>query len=74
MRLHPFVAVFLTLWLAVVGAVFALAVSRMNQVPAGVVVTAGMFAFGLGLAYFCFYPEARKARRILEEAIGASSA
>ncbi len=74
MRLHPFVAVFLTLWLAGVGAGLAFAVSRMKQVSVGVVVPAGMFVFGLGLAYFGFYPEARKARRILEEAIGASSA
>jgi len=69
MYLHPFVAAFMLLWLgtAGVGAFVVITNQRESTVPA--LVLTAMFLFGVALVVGCFYPEAYKARRLLDQGI-----
>jgi hypothetical protein len=74
MRLHPFVAVFICFWLLVVGAGAFAAFSNSSNDPAFSLIPIGMFVFGVALTLVGFYPEAYKARRLLENTIRGTSA
>jgi hypothetical protein len=74
MYLHPLVGVFMLIWLGGVG-LGALAVSTAGQ--AGTVPTLVpffMLVFGVALTLGGFYPEAIKARRLLEQGLGVAGA
>ncbi|WP_153067366.1 hypothetical protein [Steroidobacter cummioxidans] len=73
MYLHPVVLVFMLFWLGGVG-LGAAAVLRQGDGGVGTLVPMGMFAFGVALTLGGFYPEAIKARRLLEQHIGQASA
>jgi hypothetical protein len=73
MSMHPFIAAFTAFWLGMVATGFVAALRGVQGDPRPALITAGMFAFGLGLAAVCFYAEARKARRILEEGVRGRS-
>src|SRR5262245_58927278 len=73
MYLHPFVLVFMLFWLGAVG-VGAVAAFRQADVGAVSLVPDGMFVFGVVLTIGGFYPEAIKARRLLEQHIRQASA
>jgi hypothetical protein len=70
--IHPFVAAFMAVWFGGVGFAFVVSVMHMNGDISGPLLASGMLAFGVGLTAICFYPEAHKARRILEDTLGAS--
>jgi len=70
MNLHPFVIGFMILWLGLVGIAAIAALTAGSAVEA--LIPAGMFVFGVALVLGGFYPEAFKARRILEERIGGA--
>ncbi len=72
MYLHPLVGAFMLLWLGGIGSVAVSFVRRAETL--GAVFAAGMFMFGVALTLGCFYPEALKARRLLEECIRAGGA
>lgn len=71
MSLHPSVAVAMLFWLGAtgLGAVVAL---RQPVEGTPVLVPIGMFVFGVVLTLSGFYPEAIKARRLLEQHLGQS--
>jgi hypothetical protein len=71
MYLHPVVLVFMLFWLGGVG-LGAAAALREGDGGAGTLVPMGMFAFGVALTLGGFYPEAAKARRLLEQHIGGA--
>ena len=72
MSLHPFVLLFMLFWLGGVGyAAFAILNKGMTAEAA---IPLGMFLFGVALTLGGFYPEAIKARRLLEQHIGQISA
>ena len=71
MYLHPLVLVFMLFWLGLAGA--GAAATLRHGKPANALVPMGMCVFGVALTLGGFYPEALKARRILEEHIGKSS-
>jgi hypothetical protein len=73
MYLHPVVLVFILFWLAGVG-LGAVASPRQGDGGAWSLVPVGMFVFGVVLTLGGFYPEAIKARRLLEHHIGNPSA
>jgi hypothetical protein len=65
MYLHPFVLVFMLFWL---GGVAAGAVTLLGHGKGSeALIPLGMFFFGVALPLGGFYPEAIKARRILQE-------
>ena len=67
MYLHPLVILFMLFWLGGVGSAAASMLWRGKGTEA--LVPLGMFVFGLLMILGGFYPEAIKARRILEERI-----
>jgi|SRR2546428_13836372 len=68
LRLHRFVAVFMTLWIGgVLTGAIAFLLGRGNDPRALVAVPFGMALFGYGLTMGAFKTEARRARRLLEE-------
>lgn len=69
MYLHPLVALFVLFWLGAVGAGSLAAFSSQNGNTGLALIPAGMFLFGIVLTVGAFYPEALKARRILEQSI-----
>jgi len=73
MYLHPLVLVFMLFWLGGVG-LSAVASLRQGEEGASTLVAIGMFVFGVALTLGGFYPEAIKARRLLEQHIGSPSA
>jgi hypothetical protein len=73
MYLHPLVLVFMLFWLGGVG-VDAAAALRQGDAGAWTLVPMGMFVFGVALTLGGFYPEAIKARRLLEQHIGPTTA
>lgn len=73
MYLHPVVLVFMLFWLGGVG-LGAVAALRRGDGGAWTLVPIGMFVFGAALTLGGFYPEAIKARRLLEQHIGQASA
>ncbi len=66
MFLHPFVAVFVTFWLGMVG-FGALTIFSAGEVSS--LIPAGMFLFGVALVCGGFFSEAFKAKRILSDAL-----
>ena len=72
MHLHPAVGVFMVLWLGGVGvaAFDLLASAHGSAVPA--LIPLGMFVFGIALTAVGFYPEAFKARRLLEQCVSGA--
>ena len=68
MYLHPLVLAFLLFWLGGVG-LAAVAALRQGDGGAATLVPIGMFVFGVALTLGGFYPEAIKARRLLEQHI-----
>jgi hypothetical protein len=73
MYLHPLVLVFMLFWLGAVG-LGAVAALRQGDGGAVTLVPTGMFVFGVALTLGGFYPEAIKARRLLEQHVGQASA
>jgi hypothetical protein len=88
MHLHPFVAAFEVLWLSFTGffALIAVANSFAGFValrtrgdtggPDGLpaLIPLAMFVFGIALTCGAFFPEAMKAKRLLETAVGKRGA
>jgi hypothetical protein len=70
MYLHPLVAVFMLFWLGGIGAGALAAFNAQNGSIGPALIPAGMFLFGIVLTVGAFYPEAFKARRLLEQSIG----
>jgi hypothetical protein len=70
MYLHPLVALFVLFWLGAVGAGALAVFSAQNGNIGPALIPAGMFLFGIILTVGAFYPEAFKARRLLEQSIG----
>jgi hypothetical protein len=62
MFIHPLVAIFMMLWLGIVG---HNAFRGASDSP----IVWGMFVFGIALTVVGFAPEALKARRLLSEAM-----
>ena len=73
MSLHPLVLVFMLFWLGIVG-LGAAAALRRGEGGMGTLIPMGMFVFGVALTLGGFYPEAIKARRLLEQHFGQASA
>lgn len=74
MHLHPFVALFMLFWLGGVGSGMIAAVTSQSGNIGAALFPGGMFAFGIVLTAGGFYPEAFKARRLLEQSIGNAGA
>jgi hypothetical protein len=72
MYLHPLVAAFMLFWLGVVGIGALTAFITQRESIDSALIPAGMFLFGIALTVGGFYPEAFKARRLLEQGIGAA--
>jgi len=70
MHLHPFVLVFMLAWFGALGASALSALASHGPVLA--IVPGGLFIFGAVVMALGFYPEALKARRILEENLGTA--
>ena len=68
MNLHPLVLAFILFWLGGVGSA-AITMLRRGKASEALI-PLGMFAFGVALTLGGFYPEAIKARRILEKQLG----
>lgn len=66
MSLHPLVTIFMLFWLGGVG-LGGFAAAHAN--PKDALVPMGMFAFGIALTLGSFFPEAFKARRLLEQSL-----
>jgi hypothetical protein len=73
MHLHPLIAVVMALWLAITGLGTLIAVFSMQRGAEVSLVPSALLAFGVVLVAVGFYPEARKARRVLEQAIADAS-
>ena len=74
MYLRPAAAAFAVLWLGVAASALSSALDTrvLGDVPT--LVPIGMFIFGFLLVLGGFYPEAIKARRLLEKGLGLASA
>ncbi len=72
MSLHPAVAVFALVWLGAVG--FGALAAAGSTKPDASLFLLGMFLFGLALTLVGFFPEAFKARRLLEQNLAGVSA
>jgi uncharacterized membrane protein len=73
MFLHPVVAVFMLFWFGGVGAAVAAVASSRSSNTFSVLVPTFMLLFGVALTLGGFYPEARWARRLLEDHLSGSS-
>jgi hypothetical protein len=71
MTLHPAVTVFILFWLGVVG--FGAAVTAAHSNLQAALIPLGMFVFGVTLTLVGFFPEALKARRLLEQTLDISA-
>jgi hypothetical protein len=71
MSLHPLVTAFVLFWLGAVGSGAAVTTAHSNFQAA--LIPFGMFLFGIALTLGGFYPEALKARRLLEQNLGVSA-
>lgn len=75
MFLHPFMTIFMALWLYGIG---TLVVEFLSNPPPthrwAAVGPASLLVFGIALVCGGFFPEAIKARRLLEQALSRSSA
>jgi hypothetical protein len=69
MTLHPFVAAFMVVWLGAVGAGTIAALTASGSDSHAAFLPAGMFVFGVALTAGGFYPEAFKARHLLEHSV-----
>jgi len=70
MRMHLLVSLFMVIWFSgVASAIWASAFGSKLQSTAGLVAPIGMFAFGIFLVSLCFFPEAIKAKKIIEAAL-----
>lgn len=67
MHLHPVVAIFILFWLSAVGVGAFTAFYSEVGLPS--LIPLGMFIFGIALTAIGFYPEALKARKLLEKAL-----
>ena len=73
MHLHPLVAAFMVFWLGAVGVgAIGIFASQNGGSQSGLIPT-GMFMFGVVLTVGGFYPEAVKARHLLEQGIARSA-
>ncbi len=73
MFLHPFTAIFMTIWLSFVGHAVWQSLFQVEEPSiAAMLVPLGMFAFGVALTLGGFIPEAIKAKRLLVAAVGES--
>ncbi len=70
MHLHPLVALFVLFWLSAVGTGALAAFNSQNGNSGLALIPAGMFLFGIVLTVGAFYPEAFKARKLLEKSVG----
>jgi hypothetical protein len=67
MRIHIFVAMFMSIWFSGVGfAIWATTIGGKSHGTFSFGGPLGMFAFGIALVSFCFFPEAMKAKKIIE--------
>ncbi len=73
MHLHPVVFVFMLFWHVLIGFVAVIALMSPQCSFRTVGVPVGMFFFGIGLTASGFYPEAVKARRLLEQVLENTS-
>lgn len=71
LRLHPLTAVFMGIWLSIAAGFLLLALSGPDADGIRFVL-GGLFGFGILLVGLGFYPEAFKARRLLEQALQAA--
>ena len=69
MTLHPFVAIFMLFWLSFTGVGAWQAVNTSQGQDPTVLVPIGMFIFGIMLVTLGFFPEAIKARRLIENEV-----
>ena len=68
--IHPLVAVFLLIWFGGIGSTgFLLLFKQHISFATFDFMPLGMFIFGLTLTYFGFFPEALKAKHLIEEAV-----
>lgn len=72
MFLHPIVGAFMLFWLSGVGIAALTSFNTLHGTTSPVLVPLGMFVFGVALTLGGFYPEAVKARRLLEQGIGVA--
>ncbi|MBK4732957.1 hypothetical protein JJD41_24270 [Oxynema sp. CENA135] len=87
MKLHPFVMIFMLVWLSMVGQVpaiflmgilFALFTDQKEPIPLDLesylflLIPLGMFVFGCGLPLIGFWPEARKSKTFLIDLLATS--
>ncbi|WP_263770031.1 hypothetical protein [Propionivibrio soli] len=73
MNLHPLIAAFILFWLGAVGVGAVAAFMSESRSIQSVLIPAGMFMFGIVLTAGGFYPEAVKARRLLEQRIATGA-
>lgn len=70
MFMHPLVAVFMLFWLSGVGSIGVLMLFKQQvSLAAFDFIPLGMFIFGVALTYFGFFPEALKAKYLIENAV-----
>jgi hypothetical protein len=72
MHLHPVVAAFMLIWLGAVGAAAITALGSRGSGTPLAYIPAGMFVFGVVLMVGGFFPEAMKARRLLERSVAGA--
>ncbi len=70
MSLHPLVTIFILFWLGGVG-FGGFAAAHTN--PKQAIIPLGMFIFGIVLTFGGFFPEAFKARRLLEQSLSITA-
>jgi hypothetical protein len=71
MHVHPLVGAFMLFWFGGVAFGTCVAFSHLPIGAAPTLIPIGMLVFGTALTLGAFYPEAFKARRLLEQGIGA---
>lgn len=75
MFMNPFTAVFMLVWLWIVGSIAWPGSLRAESSPTALhFAPVGMFVFGIALVVGGFFPEAIKAKRLLAAALGEDSA
>ena len=73
MRIHPVVFVFMLFWQSLFGFLIVFVLMSPERSVRSVAVFAGSFLFGIVLAVAGFFPEAIKARRLLEQCLENTS-